>query len=214
MLTVVTLATLLIGVQDRPANAVVLFDGSDTSAWIQRRDKGPCKWDVVDGELVVNTGQSEIMTKREFGDYRLHIEFCLPLEADKKDQARANSGVYNQGRYEVQILDNWNNPTYPMGGCGALYSLKDPDKDVIAPPGWWNTYDILMTSAKLDSTGKLVAKPRITVWHNGVKIHNNFEIDRPQTAAGIDGPWVNKGPILLQNHGSKIRFRNIWLVEM
>lgn len=214
MLEVAVIALMMPGVQGRPQNAVFLFDGSDTSAWIQRKDKSPCKWKVENGELVVDPAQSDIITKREFGNYRLHMEFCLPLEPDRKDQARANSGLYNQGRYEIQILDNWNNTTYATGGCGALYGQKDPDKDAIRPPGWWNSYDILLTSAKLDVDGKLLAKPRITVWHNGIKVHNDVEIQNPQTTAGIDGPWVAKGPILLQNHGSLVRFRNVWIVEL
>ena len=215
MLAIAALVALLPGFQARPANAIVLFDGSDTSAWVQRNNGEPCKWDLANGELIVKAGQSDIMTKREFGDYRLHLEFWLPLEPDHKDQGRANSGVYNQGRYEIQILDMWNNKTYANGGCGAIYGQKDPDKDAIIPPQYWNTYDIVLKSARLDSAGKLLAKPRISVWHNGVRIHNDVEIEKPQTAAGIDGPaWVAKGPILLQNHGSPVRFRNIWLVEL
>ena len=214
MLPVVALAALLPAVQDRPANAIVLFDGKDTTEWVQRQGGGPCKWTLDNGDLVVKAGESDIMTKRQFGDYRLHLEFWLPLEADKTDQARSNSGVYNQGRYEIQILDMWNNKTYPFGGCGAIYSQKDPDADAIKPPQNWNTYDILLKSARVDSAGNLVSKPRISVWHNGIRIHRDVEIQNPQTAAGIDGKWVTKGPILLQNHGSPVRFRNIWIVEM
>jgi hypothetical protein len=214
MLSLIALATILPGLQARPANAIVLFDGADTSGWVHRRSGEACKWEVKDGELIVKAGLPDLMTKREFGDYRLHLEFWLPLEADKTDQARANSGVYNQGRYEIQILDNWNNKTYPMGGCGALYGQKDPDKDAIRPPQYWNTYDFLFTAARFDPAGKLAAKPRISVWHNGLRIHHEVEIEKPQTVAGVEGAWIKKGPILLQNHGSPIRFRNIWIVEM
>jgi hypothetical protein len=214
MSALAALLCLTAAFQARPANAIVLFDGSDASAWVQRGSGVPCRWDVQNGELVVKAGESDILTKREFGDYRLHLEFQLPLEAEKTDQGRANSGVYNQGRYEIQILDMWNNKTYAMGGCGAIYGQKDPDKDAIVPPGWWNTYDIVLRSARRDSSGNLAAKPRISVWHNGVKIHDEVEIQKPQTAAGVEGSWVAKGPILLQNHGSPVRFRNIWIVEL
>jgi hypothetical protein len=155
----------------------------------------------------------DIVTKRDFGDFRLHMEFWLPLDLQAKDQGRSNSGVYCQGRYEVQILDSYKNPTYPFGGCGAIYGQKDPDTDAIKPPENWNTYDILFQSARLDKAGKLISKPRMSVWHNGIRIHRDVEIDK-STTAGIEGPWVDKGPIMLQNHGNPIRFRNIWIVPM
>ncbi len=196
-----------------PKGAVVLFDGKDTSAWVQR-DKGEaCKWDVIDGSLVVKNGTSDIVTKQEFGDYRLHLEFWLPYLPDKKDQSRANSGVYNQGRYEIQILDNYNNPTYKAGGVGSLYAQKDPDQNAVLPPETWNIYDIVFRAARVGKDGKLVSKPMISVWHNGLRIHRNVEIAGPVTVAGIEGPWITKGPILLQNHGAPVRFRNIWIVE-
>jgi hypothetical protein len=201
--------------QDRPPpGAIPLFDGSNTSEWVHRRSSEPCKWDVTDGALVVKAGTTDILTKREFGDYRLHLEFWLPLMADKKDQARANSGVYNHGRYEIQILDGWNNTTYAFGGCGAIYGQKDPDKDAIKPPENWNSYDIVLRGARLDAAGKLLAKPRMSVWHNGICIHRDVEIEKPSTTAGLEGSWKARGPILLQNHGAPVRFRNIWIVEM
>ncbi|MEZ0324716.1 MAG: DUF1080 domain-containing protein [Fimbriimonas sp.] len=197
----------------RPKGAIVLFDGRDTSAWVQRDDKSPCKWDVIDGALVVKNGTSDIMTKQEFGDYRLHLEFWLPNLPDRKDQAKANSGVYNQGRYEIQILDSFNNPTYKFGGVGSIYAQKDPDQNAVKPPENWNIYDIVLRSARVDAKGDLVSKPRISVWHNGLRIHRDVEINTPMTAAGIEGKWVTKGPIMLQNHGAPVRFRNIWIVE-
>lgn len=196
-----------------PPGAIVLFNGTDTSAWKHRNTNEPFGWKVENGEMIVTAGKPDIMTKQEFGDFRLHLEFWLPLMANARDQGRANSGVYSQGRYEIQILDNWNNKTYANGGIGAIYGQKDPDKDAIVPPEWWNTYDILFRSARLDSAGKLLEKPRISVWHNGIRIHNNVEIQK-STTAGIEGPWVDKGPILIQNHGNPIHFRNIWIVPM
>ena len=195
-----------------PKGAISLFNGRDTSAWVQRDNGAPCKWDVIDGSLVVKSGTSDIMTKQEFGDYRLHIEFWLPLMADQKDQGRANSGVYNQGRYEIQVLDNYNNPTYKFGGIGAIYNQKDPDQNAIKPPQNWNIYDIVFRAARLDANGKLISKPRISVWHNGLRIHKDVEIANA-TTAGIEENWVTKGPIMLQNHGAPVRYRNIWIVE-
>lgn len=195
-----------------PKGAVVLFDGKDSSQWVSRGSKAPCQWDVTDGCLVVKAGTSDIVTKQSFGDYRLHIEFWLPLMANETSQGRANSGVYNHGRYEIQILDNYNNSTYAFGGCGAIYEQKDPDKNAIRPPEQWNTYDITFRAPRFDKTGALTEKPRITVLHNGIKIHDNVTIDKPSTRAGEDGPQPKVGPILLQNHGCPIRFRNIWIV--
>ncbi len=197
----------------RPKNAIVLFDGKDTSSWVQRDNGGPSQWDVIDGSLVVKNGTSDIMTRQEFGDYRLHLEFWMPNLPNAKDQGKANSGVYNQGRYEIQILDNFNNPTYKFGGVGSLYAQKDPDQNAVIPPENWNIYDILLRSARLDAAGKVLEKPRISVWHNGLRIHRDVEINTPMTAAGMEGQWVTKGPIMLQNHGAPVRFRNIWITE-
>lgn len=197
-----------------PPGAIVLFNGKDTSAWVHRGNNEPCRWKVENGELVVTPGQPDVMTKQAFGDYRLHVEFWLPLMANARDQGRANSGVYNHGRYEIQILDCWNNKTYAFGGVGAIYGQKDPDKDAIKPPENWNSYDILFRGPRVDASGKITEKPRITAWHNGIKIHNNFEIKETPTTAGLEGPVPARGPILLQNHGNPIRFRNIWIVPM
>lgn len=197
-----------------PPGAIVLFGGKDTSEWVHRGTGAPCKWDVVEGALVVKAGTSDIQTVRTFGDYRLHVEFQLPLMPDAKDQGRANSGVYNQGRYEIQVLDSYNNPTYKFGGCGAIYGQKDPDTDAIVPPGWWNMYDILFRAPRFNAAGEVTERPRISVWHNGIRIHRDVELVGDATTSGIEGPLPAKGPILLQNHGAPVHYRNIWIVEM
>ncbi len=196
-----------------PPGAITLFDGKDTAQWVHRRTREPVRWKIENGDLVVANGP-DIQTKQEYGDFRLHLEFWLPLMADAKDQGRANSGVFCQGRYEIQILDSWKNPTYATGGCGGLYGQKDPDQDAIKPPENWNTYDILFRAARLDPAGKLLEKPRISVWHNGIRIHRDVEIEKPSTASATETNWITKGPIQLQNHGNPIRFRNIWIVPM
>ena len=196
-----------------PKGANILFDGKDTSQWVQG-DGSPCKWNVTDGYLEVNTTADSIHTKSVYGDYHLHIEFWLPLEPDHKSQARANSGCYQHGRYEVQILDSFNNPTYKFGGVGALYSQKDPDKDAVKPPETWNTYDIDFKAPRFESDGKVKSAPVISVVHNGIKIHDNVTITTYFDDAMKKEDWhkLTTGPILLQNHGNKIRFRNMWIV--
>ena len=197
-----------------PRGAIVLFDGKDASLWRQAGSTDPCKWDIEDGSLIVKPGTGDIVTSQEFGDYRLHLEFRLPLLADQTSQGRANSGVYNQGRYEVQVLDSYNNPTYKFGGCGAIYGQKDPDRNAIIPPEQWNSYDITFRAPRFDKDGKQTAFPRITVFHNGIKIHDNVEIKVANTATGQTGVQPATGPLELQDHGCAIRYRNIWIVPL
>jgi hypothetical protein len=195
-----------------PRGAIILFDGRDASKWHQRGSKDECQWDIADGALVGKVG--DIATKQDFGDYRLHVEFWLPLLANETSQGRANSGVYQQGRYEIQVLDSYKNPTYKAGGCGAIYSFKDPDKDAIIPPEQWNTYDITFRAARFDTSGTQIENPRITVIHNGIKIHDNVELTIPNTGGAMDNLPPGRGPIVLQYHGAHVKYRNIWIVPI
>lgn len=181
-----------------PKDAIVLFDGKDLSHWTNQN------WVVKDGYMEVNRGSTR--TKEEFGDFQLHVEFWLPLMENRKGQGRANSGLYLHGRYEIQILDSYNNPTYKTGGCGAIYGQKDPDnfEKAVKPPEKWNTFDVTFRAPRLNADGTLKEKARVTVLWNGVKIHDNVEI--------ADSRPVTQGPVLLQDHGCKVRFRNIWIV--
>jgi hypothetical protein len=197
-----------------PRGAIVLFDGKDSSKWKQRGSNEDCKWNIVDGCLQETAGTSDIVTKQDFGDYRLHVEFWLPLMANETGQSRSNSGVYQQGRYEIQVLDSYNNPTYKAGGCGAIYGFKDPDVNAIIPPEQWNSYDVTFRAARFDKDGKQTENPRITVIHNGLKIHDNVEITIPATGGALDGLPPGRGPIILQYHGGQDKFRNIWIVPL
>ncbi len=194
-----------------PRGAIVLFNGKDTNAWEQLKDRGPVQWVITDGALEVKPGTGNIITKQEFQDFKLHVEFNEPYMPDKHSQERGNSGVYLQGRYEIQVLDSYNNPTYKAGGCGSIYGQKDPDKNMALPPGQWQTYDIDFRAARLGPDGKVVEKPRVTVIWNGTKVHDNVKIEGG-TTAGLGKELVATGPIMLQDHGSKVRFRNIWIV--
>jgi len=186
-----------------PAGAVVLFDGTPDS--LQNWEGGRM---TTDGLLMEGT-----TSKRAFADHSIHFEFRLAYQPEDRGQGRSNSGIYLQGRYEVQILDS-----FGLAGkdneCGGIYSVKSPDVNMCFPPLSWQTYDIDFKAARFDQQGKLVANPRMTVRHNGVIVHNNIELpgERSTTAAPI-GPGPERGPVFLQNHGCPLRYRNVWVVE-
>lgn len=192
-----------------PADAVVLFDGKDLSQWLGRG--GEAKWKVENGYAEVNrTG--DIRTKAQFGDCQLHIEWAAPAEVKGKSQGRGNSGVFLMGRYEVQVLDCYENRSYPDGQAAALYGQTPPLVNACRPPGEWQTYDIIFRAPRFDGK-KLLEPARVTVIHNGVVVHHAQELIGGTTHKrvakyGAHGP---KGPIKLQDHGNPVRYRNIWV---
>jgi hypothetical protein len=191
-----------------PEDAIVLFDGADLSGWTSL-DHQPASWRVEDGYAVV--GKGDIRTKQEFGpDFKLHVEFWLPLMEKARDQARANSGVYLQGRYEVQVLDSFKNDTYKGGECAALYLLIPTKKNANKPPEQWQTYDITFHAPRVDDQGKVTKNGRLTVVFNGETVIDNGEFDKV-TGGALDEKIGTPGPIRLQDHGCKVRYRNIWL---
>jgi hypothetical protein len=203
-----------------PKGAIVLFDGKDLSGWTTKNGK-PAEWKVEDGYAEIVSGKGDIMTKEKFGpDFKLHVEFWLPkMPPDVKGQARANSGVYLQGRYEIQVLDSYMNDTYADGSVGALYKIIAPDKaaqeKAVKPPEQWNTYDITFHSPRVDASGKVTEKGHITVILNGVTLIDNGAFDKT-TGGAIDEKMGTPGPILLQDHhnkggGPNVRYRNVWI---
>lgn len=201
------------GPKPPPRGVVVLFDGKDLSGWVKAGSKKPAEWKLEDGYMEVARGN--ILTKEKFGpDFKLHVEFWLPLMADKKDQGRANSGVFVQGRYEIQVLDSYHNDTYANGSVGALYGIIAPDKEAqqkaVKPPERWNIYDITFRSPRVDDKGKVTEKGRITVVLNGVTLIDDGKFDHV-TGGAIDTKLGEPGPLMLQDHGCKVRYRNIWL---
>jgi len=195
-----------------PGGAIVLFDGKDLSGWVTRSGK-PARWKVRDGYVEVSG--EDIMTREKFGpDFHLHVEFWLPLMPRATGQGRANSGVYLQGRYEIQVLDSYHNDTYANGSVGALYGLIAPDKKAqekaIRPPEQWQTYDIYFHAPRVSDNRHVTQKGRITVVLNGVPIIKDGKFDRV-TGGAADDHIGSPGPIRLQNHGCKVRYRNIWL---
>ena len=198
-----------------PAGAVVLFDGKrkngkNFNEWKYSGNKpGPVQWKLVDKAMEVKRGTGSIITKRDFADVKLHLEFRTPFMPKARGQGRGNSGVYLQGRYEVQVLDS-----YGLEGrdneCGGIYSVAPPRVNMCAPPMQWQTYDITYRAARFDSSGKKVKDALMTVVHNGVKIQDKAKVSRATTAA----PSGNPRGIYLQDHGNPVQYRNIWLVEL
>lgn len=195
-----------------PRKAIRLIDGKSTNAWTQRGSNAPCGWKMLpDGALLVTAGLSDIITKEKFRDFQIHVEFKIPLMPKEQGQGRGNSGVYLHGLYEIQVLDAYNNETYKAGGCGSIYEQKDPDVNACKPPEHWQAYDITFRAPRFSTDGKMTEKPRVTVIWNGVKVHDNIEIEHP-TRASLEGPMTAEGPIMLQNHGTPVQFRNVWIV--
>jgi hypothetical protein len=194
-----------------PANAVVLFDGTQASLdnnWTYRDGK-PVGWTVADG--VATSQHMDIISKKTFGDFQLHVEWNEPnLPASVKGQARGNSGVYLQGRYEIQVLDSFGIAP-DKGECGAIYNQKAPDLNACLPPEQWQSYDITYKAAKYDADGKKIAKARVTVVQNGQKIQDDIEINHP-TGSELLKDSADPGPIMLQYHHNSVRFRNVWIV--
>lgn len=193
-----------------PEGAVVLFDGKDASGWGHDGDK-PCGWKLADGALEAQKGSGDLISKQTFQDFQLHVEFWLPMNPpDVKGQKRSNSGVYLQRRYEVQVLDSYGIEKPAPGDCGGIYGQKAADVNACTPPETWQAYDITFRAARFDAEGKKTGNARVTVVHNGVKIHDDVEIKDKTGGGRPEGPEA--GPILLQDHGNPVRYRNVWVV--
>lgn len=191
-----------------PSDAIVLFDGKDLSAW-----EGGENWPITDG--AATTAKNGITSKRAFGDCQIHLEFATPSKVEGSGQGRGNSGLYLMEQYEVQILDSYENETYFDGQCGAIYKQQPPTVNASRKPGEWQTYDILFTAPRFAEDGKVEKPGYVTVLHNGVCVHNHFEL---QGATSYTEPpkytkHADKLPLHIQFHGNATRFRNIWVRE-
>jgi hypothetical protein len=192
-----------------PNGAVVLFGGLNLDGWVKRDGKGEPAWTILDGGVMQVKG-GDIRTRETFdGRFKLHVEFRVPYLPDKKGQERGNSGVYVQGRYEVQVLDSYGLES-KNNDCGAVYGVAAPLVNACKAPTVWQSYDIDFTAPKCDN-GKKVEPARMTVYQNGVKIHEDVKIPVDNTTAGLGGDPCQPGPILLQDHGNPVQYRNIWL---
>ena len=195
-----------------PSDAVVLFDGKDLSKWRGERG-GDAGWNVQDGAIVSKRGAGTLVSRDEFGDSQIHVEFATPDPPKGNDQGRGNSGVLIFGRYEIQVLDSFENPTDADGGASAVYGQHPPLVNASRKPGQWQTYDILFTAPRFKDDGAVETPAHVTVLHNGVAVHNHATIYGPMAYRNLapykaHGP---KGPLALQDHGDPVRFRNIWV---
>lgn len=201
-----------------PKGAIVLFDGTEATMknWTAMDGK-PTNWTLEDGALV--SGRGQIRSKQEFGSCQLHIEFATPSEVKGSGQGRGNSGVFLMGQYEIQVLDSYENTTYPDGQCGALYGRAKPLVNASRKPGEWQTYDITFHRPHFDDDGKVTRKARFHVIHNGHLIHDNLELSggtgwRGQHSISEYVKHGDQGPVQMQDHGNPVRFRNIWVVPL
>ncbi|MFK7911830.1 MAG: DUF1080 domain-containing protein [Akkermansiaceae bacterium] len=203
-----------------PKNATILFDGSEGTFknWTNKKGE-PTQWKLVNGALESVKRAGFLQSKQQFGSCKLHIEFATPSTVKGNGQGRGNSGVFLMGQYEVQILDSYENKTYPDGQCGALYGRAVPLVNACRKPGEWQTYDITFHRPIFNEKGEVTRRAKFHVVHNGHVIHDNVEL---WGGTGWAGPHAateykahaDKGPIQLQDHGNPVRFRNIWVVEL
>lgn len=205
-----------------PSDAVVLFGGKDLARWSDPKG-GDAKWKVGDGYFESVRGTGMVRTRDKFEDFQLHLEFASPKDVQGSSQGRGNSGVMINGMYEVQVLDSYQNPTYPDGQAGAMYGQQPPLVNASKPPGEWQTYDIIFESPRWNAAGELTKKAAVTVLHNGVLLHHRREfIGRTDGIGGLahktlgtyGAPHAPAVFIELQDHNNPVRFRNVWVREL
>jgi hypothetical protein len=197
-----------------PSDAIVLFDGKDLSQWAtvgKSGNKGG-QWIVKDGYFEVGRGTGHLATKEKFGDCQLHIEWASPEVIDGDSQWRGNSGVMLMGRYEIQVLDSFNNKTYADGQAGSIYGQFPPLVNASRKPGEWQSYDIVFRAPRFQN-GEAKERARVTVFHNGVLLHHDQEMVGPMAHRVVrkyeaHGP---EEPLMLQDHDTAVRYRNVWI---
>jgi hypothetical protein len=195
-----------------PADAIVLFDGTSLARWT-RRDGGDARWAVRNGSVEVVRGTGDLVTRDEFGDVQLHLEWATPSPAVGQGQGRGNSGVFLMGHYEIQVLDSYGSDTYADGQAAALYGQRPPLVNASRPPGEWQTYDIVFRRPRFRGNGSLEAPARATVFHNGVLVHDGAAFTG-RTVHARPASYQAHGdrlPLALQDHGDPVRYRNIWV---
>lgn len=201
-----------------PSDALVLFDGSDLSQWLTDTEgpphgsPGEPGWKVQNGFMEVVPGSGSIRSKETFGDCQIHIEWATPENPVGTSQGRGNSGVLIMGRYEIQVLDSYENPTYADGQAAAMYGQYPPLVNASRAPGEWQTFDLVFEAPRFE--GDRLAKPAwVTVLHNRILVHHRRAFIGQVTHRRLAtySPHASEGPLLLQNHGNPVRYRNIWV---
>jgi hypothetical protein len=198
-----------------PSDAIILFDGTSLDGWTNEKGE-PAGWTVADGYMTVKAGTGGIRTKQGFGDCQLHIEWRTPAEVKGDGQGRGNSGIFLQNRYELQVLDNYNNRTYSNGQAGSMYKQTIPLVNACKKPGEWQTYEIIYMAPRFSENGRVSIPGRITVLQNGMLILNNFEIRGTTPFIGLP-EYIAHGldePLFLQDHGNPVCYRNIWIRKL
>lgn len=197
-----------------PSDAVVIFDGRDLSQW--RGKDGEARWTVADGAMTVAAGTGDISTKRAFGDVQLHVEWRTPSVVKGESQERGNSGVFLMERYEVQVLDSYQNRTYSNGQAASIYKQFIPLVNASRPPGVWQTYDIIFGAPRFKADGAIDRPATVTVLHNGVLVQNHVTLKGSTVYIGQPSysRHADKAPLVLQDHGNPVSYRNIWVREL
>lgn len=199
-----------------PSDAIVLFDGSNLDNFVSVRSGGKAEWTLENGVMTVKPRTGDIMTKEAFGDVQVHIEWSAPDVVKGEGQGRGNSGIFLMSTYEIQILDSYENRTYSNGQAASVYKQYPPLVNAMRTPQEWNTYDIYFTAPRFNADGMMVSPARVTVVHNGVLVQNNVEITGPTEYIGIPQYKAHADalPIILQDHGDLVSFRNIWVRKL
>lgn len=197
---------------DAPSDAILLFSGNDLSKWESVKG-GAAAWTLSEGAMTVKPGAGGIRTKDGFGDCQLHVEWRTPAVVKGEGQGRGNSGIFLMNRYELQVLDSYNNTTYSNGQAGSIYKQHIPLANACRPPGEWQSYDVIFTAPRFYEDGRLKSAARITVIHNGVLVQNNVEIWGQTEYIGIPqyGKHSDREPLMLQDHDNPVSYRNIWI---
>jgi hypothetical protein len=198
-----------------PSDAIILFNGKDLDAW-QQVDGSPAKWKVSDNSFTVVKSTGNLRTKRAFGDCQLHIEWRTPAQVEGEGQERGNSGVFLQGRYEVQVLDSYDNITFSNGQAASVYKQYIPLVNASKPPGEWQSYDIIFRAPRFGSGDSVVTPGYVTVFHNGVLVQDHVALKGTTVNSGTPAYHRHelKEPLTLQDHGFPVSYRNIWIREL
>lgn len=198
-----------------PSDAIVLFDGKDLSQW-QGTDGKPARWKIEGGAFTAVNGAGDIQTRRGFGDMQLHIEWRTPAQVVGEGQGRGNSGVYLQNRYEVQVLDSYENRTYSNGQAASIYKQYSPLVNASRKPGEWQSYDILYRAPRFSDDGTVLTPGYVTVLHNGVLVQDHVEIKGNTEYTGLPKYEAHgvREPLKLQYHGNPVSYRNVWVREL